>query len=62
MNWAAGGDNSISGIGNLDLFLNYSGDNFYWSNSLVTGYGILDSSRPNVQFKELVGVGLVVDF
>lgn len=40
VNWAAGGDNSISGIGNLDLFLNYSGDNFYWSNSLVLGFGL----------------------
>ncbi len=27
-----------------------------------TGDGVLDSSRPNVQFKELVGVGLAVDF
>ncbi len=40
VNWAAGGDNSISGIGNLDLFLNYTTENSFWTNYMVVGYGM----------------------
>lgn len=38
-NWAAGGDNSVSGIGNINLFLNYAGEHSLWTNSLIVGYG-----------------------
>ena len=39
-NWAAGGDNSISGIGNLNMFLNYIQENYHWTNRIEIGYGL----------------------
>lgn len=39
-NWSAGGQNSVSGIGNLTLFLNHKGETSEWSNNLEIGYGM----------------------
>ncbi|HET6992230.1 MAG TPA: DUF3078 domain-containing protein, partial [Bacteroidia bacterium] len=40
-NWAAGGENSISGQALLGLYLNYKKDSTSWDNSLDLAYGIL---------------------
>lgn len=40
-NWAAGGQNSISGVGLFDSYANYAKDNFTWDNTLKIGYGTL---------------------
>jgi hypothetical protein len=40
-NWAAGGENSVSGLGILNLFSNYKKDNLIWNNSLDLAYGML---------------------
>lgn len=40
-NWAAGGQNSISGSGLLNLFLNYKTSEASWDNSADLGYGLL---------------------
>ncbi len=40
-NWAAGGDNSLSLVGNFNLFANYSKGLISWDNTLEMGYGIL---------------------
>ena len=39
-NWTAGGQNSISGIGNLNMFLTHKGEKSEWSNQLEMGYGL----------------------
>ena len=39
-NWAAGGQNSISGVTKLQLFANYKKDNTSWDNSIELGYGL----------------------
>lgn len=38
-NWAAGGNNSVSGIGNINLYLNHAGERSLWINTLILGYG-----------------------
>lgn len=40
-NWAAGGDNSISLNGQLNLFSNYAKGKNRWDNRLILGYGLI---------------------
>ncbi len=40
-NWIAGGKNSVSGVGLLDLNANYKKDKIHWDNSLKAGYGLM---------------------
>lgn len=40
-NWAAGGENSFTGIALFDAFANYSEGNMTWDNTLQIGYGLL---------------------
>ncbi|MBI34947.1 MAG: hypothetical protein CMP67_06240 [Flavobacteriales bacterium] len=40
-NWAAGGNNSISGNGIANFHLTYTGEKCSWENTLILGYGIL---------------------
>jgi len=39
--WSAGGENSYSGNGFLNLFANYKKDNVSWDNTLGLGYGLM---------------------
>lgn len=48
-NWAAGGNNSISGNGVANFHLNYVGKKCSWENNLVSGYGILKQNYEGVQ-------------
>lgn len=48
-NWAAGGNNSISGNGVANFHLNYIGEKCSWENNLVSGYGILKQNRESIQ-------------
>ena len=40
-NWAAGGQNSVTGVAFFNGFANYTKDNFTWDNSLSVGYGLM---------------------
>lgn len=40
-NWAAGGDNSLSGNALINLAANYTKDNTSWENSLKLGFGLI---------------------
>jgi Protein of unknown function (DUF3078) len=40
-NWAAGGDNSLSGNALVNLSANYAKDNTSWENSLKLGFGLI---------------------
>jgi len=40
-NWAAGGDNSLSGNVLINLSANYAKDKTSWENKLVLGYGLI---------------------
>jgi len=40
-NWAAGGENSISLNGLVNLFANYKKENSSWDNTLDIGYGVI---------------------
>lgn len=40
-NWAAGGDNSISGNALLNLSADYSNGNLNWDNDAILGYGMI---------------------
>ncbi len=40
-NWAAGGQNAISGVALFNGFANYAKDNHSWDNTLNIGYGVL---------------------
>lgn len=42
-NWAAGGENSLSGIAIFNTFANYKKDKNTWDNSLDLAYGLLQS-------------------
>ncbi len=44
VNWAAGGQNSVSLNGLLGLFANYTDVNNSWENTLELGYGLLQQS------------------
>lgn len=43
-NWAAGGDNTVSGTFLLNASANYLKDKWFWDNSLAVQYGLLYSS------------------
>ena len=49
LNWAAGGNNSISGNGVANFHLNYIGERCSWENNLVSGYGILKQNLESIQ-------------
>jgi hypothetical protein len=40
-NWAAGGDNSLSGNALINLSANYAKDNTSWENKLILGFGLI---------------------
>lgn len=40
-NWAAGGENSMTGVAMFNAFANYSEGNISWDNTLNLGYGLL---------------------
>jgi hypothetical protein len=40
-NWVAGGKNSVSGVGLLDMSANYKKNKIHWDNSLKAGYGLM---------------------
>ena len=40
-NWAAGGDNSLSGNALINLAANYAKDNTSWENTLTLGFGLI---------------------
>ncbi|MBS1763434.1 MAG: DUF3078 domain-containing protein [Bacteroidetes bacterium] len=47
-NWAAGGENSVSGAAFLTLFANYAKDRIAWDNQLDLAYGLLKSGSAKV--------------
>ncbi len=46
-NWAAGGENALSGNGIYNLFTNYKKNTFTWDNTIDLGYGILSQGSRN---------------
>ena len=48
-NWAAGGNNSISGTGVANFHLTYKGGKCAWENNLILGYGILKQNQESIQ-------------
>lgn len=40
-NWAAGGQNSVSGVALFNGFANYTQGNHVWDNNLIFGYGLM---------------------
>ena len=48
-NWSAGGENSISLNGILNVFANYKRGNSTWDNSLDLGYGFLKSGKESTR-------------
>ncbi len=48
-NWAAGGNNSISGTGVANFHLTYKGGKCSWENNLILGYGILKQNKESIQ-------------
>lgn len=40
INWNAGGDNSIAGIANATIELNYKQDRLFWNNKIIGRYGL----------------------
>ncbi len=51
-NWAAGGENSMSGAAFLTLFANYAKDRLSWDNQLDLAYGLLKSGDAKVRKNE----------
>jgi hypothetical protein len=47
-NWAAGGQNSISGNFLLNVFANYARDQSAWDNSMTVGYGLSQQGSDNL--------------
>ncbi len=47
-NWAAGGENSVSGAAFLTVFANYAKDRIAWDNQLDLAYGLLKSGNSKV--------------
>ncbi len=47
-NWAAGGENSVSGTFMFNAFLNYKKDKHAWENTLDLGYGLTKLGDENV--------------
>lgn len=48
-NWAAGGNNSVSGNAILQLHADFIGTKDSWENSLALGYGLLKQDKAEVQ-------------
>lgn len=49
-NWAAGGENSLSGNAMLNIFKDYAKGNVSWNNYLGLAYGVnINESAPNVR-------------
>lgn len=48
-NWAAGGNNTVSGNVIVNLHANYVGVKQSWANTLNTGYGVLKQNKSEVQ-------------
>lgn len=48
-NWAAGGNNSVSGNAIVNLHANYIGTKDSWENTLSMGYGLLKQNKADVQ-------------
>ena len=42
-NWSAGGDNSLSGTGTLNIHANFKKNNIIWENKLDIAYGMMKS-------------------
>jgi len=51
-NWAAGGENSFSGIALLNIFANYKKDKDTWENSLDLAYGLQQSGYKAIRKNE----------
>jgi hypothetical protein len=51
-NWAAGGENAISGTAMLNLFANYKKNKSTWDNTLDLAYGMLQSGNAPVRKNE----------
>jgi hypothetical protein len=50
-NWAAGGQNSVSGTGLVSLFANYKHKKSIWDNSLDLGYGMINQGNNGIWVK-----------
>lgn len=48
-NWAAGGDNSVSMNGYLNIFADYKKDRSIWENSLELGYGLIKQGNASFE-------------
>lgn len=54
-NWAAGGENSISGVGLVNLFMNYRSIKSSWENNLNLAYGLTKSGdNPVRKFEDKI--------
>ncbi|HNR21125.1 MAG TPA: DUF3078 domain-containing protein [Bacteroidia bacterium] len=51
-NWAAGGENSISGASFLSLFANYAKDRMAWDNTLDLGFGLIQNGDADIRKNE----------
>lgn len=51
-NWAAGGENALSGIALLNMFANYKKDKDTWDNSIDLAYGMLQSGNSAIRKNE----------
>lgn len=47
-NWAAGGENSLSGVGFVNLFANYKKNRMTWDNTIDLGYGLLKQGEGDI--------------
>ncbi len=61
-NWAAGGINSLSGVGRFNVFANYKAEKSTWDNSLDIAYGLikigdapLQKSEDKIEFNSKFG-------
>lgn len=51
-NWAAGGDNSVSLTGLVNLYANYKMKKSRWDNTLDIGYGTMKQGNENAKFEK----------
>jgi hypothetical protein len=51
-NWAAGGENAVSGTALVSLFACYKDTNNIWDNSINLGYGLLQSGTAGIRKNE----------
>ncbi|MFO8054627.1 MAG: DUF3078 domain-containing protein [Bacteroidales bacterium] len=49
VNWASGGQNTISGTVRGNLFANYRKDNLMWDNSMEFGYGLMRQGEEGIK-------------